>query len=93
MRQPTTPPRPGRARPEPRPPKIAVTETKAETPRRPPLVQRAGPGVAPEERQRLIAELAYGIAERRGFGPGNELNDWLQAEAEIDRRLDGGGGD
>jgi hypothetical protein len=30
---------------------------------------------------------AYYIAERRGFVPGNPLEDWVQAEAEIDRLL------
>lgn len=43
-----------------------------------------------EERQRLIAEAAYYIAERRGFAAGCELDDWLQAEAEIERRASAG---
>lgn len=43
--------------------------------------------IAPQERQRLIAMVAYFIAERRGFVPGNELDDWLQAEAEVDARM------
>jgi hypothetical protein len=30
-----------------------------------------------------IAEAAYLIAERRGFIPGHELEDWLMAEREI----------
>lgn len=30
-----------------------------------------------------VALAAYFIAERRGFGPGHELEDWLAAEAEI----------
>jgi hypothetical protein len=42
---------------------------------------------APEDsaldRSRRIAEAAYFIAERRGFAPGAELDDWLQAESEI----------
>jgi hypothetical protein len=42
--------------------------------------------LSPEERQRLIAEAAYYIAEQRGFAAGCELDDWLQAEAEIERR-------
>jgi hypothetical protein len=41
----------------------------------------------PEERRRLIAETAYFIAERRGFSAGSELEDWLQAEAEVRCRL------
>jgi hypothetical protein len=40
----------------------------------------------PEGRHALIAEAAYFIAEARGFGPGCELDDWLAAEREIDRR-------
>jgi hypothetical protein len=35
----------------------------------------------------MIAEAAYYLAERRGFAPGHELEDWLAAEAEIDREL------
>lgn len=38
----------------------------------------------PAERQQLIAEAAYYIAESRGFSPGNELEDWLQAEQGVD---------
>ena len=30
-----------------------------------------------------IAELAYYKAERRGFEPGHELEDWLEAEREF----------
>jgi len=39
--------------------------------------------VRAEGRYRLISEIAYNIAERRGFEPGHELNDWLLAEAVI----------
>jgi hypothetical protein len=37
-----------------------------------------------EERQRRIAVKAYLRAERRGFNPGAELDDWLEAEKEED---------
>jgi hypothetical protein len=37
------------------------------------------------ERERMIAQAAYFRAQARGFAPGQELEDWLQAEAEIDR--------
>lgn len=47
--------------------------------------------LTPEERQRIIAETAYFIAERRGFSAGAELDDWLQAEAEVDRGFGGSG--
>jgi hypothetical protein len=32
----------------------------------------------------MIEEAAYFIAQRRGFSPGNELSDWLQAETKVD---------
>jgi len=44
-----------------------------------------------EERERMIAEAAYFRAERRGFAQGNELLDWLEAEAEIDSLIQSGG--
>ena len=35
------------------------------------------------DRQARIALAAYFIAEKRGFEPGHELDDWLAAEAEL----------
>lgn len=35
------------------------------------------------DRHARIAELAYYKAERRGFHPGSELDDWLEAEQEL----------
>lgn len=43
--------------------------------------------VSAEERQRMIAEAAYYRALARGFVGGDPLEDWLAAEAEIDRAL------
>lgn len=43
--------------------------------------------VGPEERAALIAQAAYFRAERRGFAPGHETEDWLAAENEVDARL------
>ena len=34
-----------------------------------------------------IAKAAYQRAERRGFAPGHELEDWLAAEAQVKARL------
>jgi hypothetical protein len=39
------------------------------------------------ERRAMIAEAAYFRAERHGFTPGHELEDWLAAEQEVDARL------
>ena len=43
--------------------------------------------VDPERREGLIAEAAYFRAQKRGFAPGHETEDWLAAEAEVDARL------
>jgi hypothetical protein len=34
-------------------------------------------------REEMIAVAAYFRAERRGFAPGNDLEDWLEAEREL----------
>jgi hypothetical protein len=47
------------------------------------------PRKAPKDRHAMIAEEAYFRALRRDFLPGHELEDWLAAEAEVDRRLEG----
>lgn len=44
-----------------------------------------------EDRGVLIAKAAYRRAERRGFAPGHDLEDWLAAENEVDQRLAGEG--
>ena len=43
--------------------------------------------LTPEARRTMIAEGAYLRAERRGFAPGHETEDWLAAEAEVDALL------
>lgn len=43
-----------------------------------------------DRRLRMIAEAAYYRAERRGFKNSDAVNDWLEAEAEIDRLLNHG---
>ena len=43
--------------------------------------------VSNEERYQLISKAAYFHAEQRSFAPGHELEDWLQAEAEIEMKL------
>lgn len=61
----------------PLPPPPAATGTPAD---------RKRPPHSPEARYRAIAEAAYLRAERRGFAPGYELDDWLDAEAEYNIR-------
>lgn len=43
--------------------------------------------VSEDVRRGMIAEGAYLRAERRGFAPGHEEQDWLAAEAEVDALL------
>jgi hypothetical protein len=40
-----------------------------------------------ESREARIAEAAYWRAERRGFTAGQELDDWLAAEKEVDEDI------
>jgi hypothetical protein len=54
-------------------------------PQEPTSVQEA---LAPELaglREKRIAERAYGYAQARGFAGDRQLDDWLEAEREIDR--------
>jgi len=45
---------------------------------------RSGPAhINPGELYNLIAVAAYYRAEKRGFTPGGELQDWIEADAEI----------
>lgn len=48
-----------------------------------PAARYAQPAEA-ETRERMICKAAYLLAERRGFGVGHELDDWLLAEQRVD---------
>ncbi len=58
----------------------------APAPRARPGTRKKG-GASPEQRSYYIEIAAYYIAERRGFASGDPLQDWVEAEAEIDRLL------
>lgn len=47
--------------------------------------------ISNEEIYRQIAETAYFKAKARGFEPGGEVRDWIEAETEIRQRVDNGG--
>lgn len=53
--------------------------------------QAASPGTRIDipvlSREHMVAEAAYYRAERRGFTPGGELQDWLDAVDEIEQLL------
>lgn len=54
-----------------------------------PASSRTAAKLSPEDVYRLIQESAYFKAKERGFAPGNEVQDWIEAEAEVRRRLEG----
>jgi acetyl-CoA acetyltransferase len=65
----------------------AVAVSSQATTRKPAEKHRKLQSITPEDRQRLIAEKAYHIAEQRGFQGDEAMNDWLQAEMEVDARF------
>jgi hypothetical protein len=69
-----------------------ITEPLAPTPVVQPTSESPSPSISPpplsaEEIYRLFQEAAYFKAEARNFAPGVELQDWLEAEEEVRRRL------
>ena len=44
-------------------------------------------GWSESDRRRLIAEAAYYIAESKGFNPETEIENWIEAERQINARL------
>ena len=49
-----------------------------------PFEEGAHDAVDPDMRHRLISEAAYHLYAQRGYEDGYDLDDWLQAEAEVD---------
>jgi hypothetical protein len=97
-RRPTEPPRPEVAKEIPKvikadekvaPTAPARARAKAPTPRVRKTAAKAPARVTISEdvRRGMIAEGAYLRAERRGFAPGHEEEDWLAAEAEVEALL------
>jgi hypothetical protein len=66
------------------PRKAAVTAKPAKSAK---LATSTANFVGPGQRTALIARAAYFRAEKRGFAPGHETEDWLAAESEVDSRL------
>ena len=71
------------------------TANRKRAPRKTSVVPEPAPGrqltqppfVDPQRRASLIARAAYFRAMSRGFAPGDEVADWLAAEAEVDAEL------
>jgi len=71
----------------PAPRKAAAPRAK-KSPQTPPVSAT----LSENQRRAMIAEGAYLRAEKRGFAPGHENEDWLAAESEVDRLLHAGHG-
>jgi len=56
-------------------------------PRSGPKSRKNTVNISAEQRQKMIAEAAYYLAEQRGFDGGDPIADWLQAESQIDQQL------
>lgn len=83
-----------KAKPKSAPKKASPTSTKAEAPAQRKgtatrkAVKKGGKSSLSDQQRRCYVEVAaYYIAERRGFTGGSEVEDWVQAEAEIDRLI------
>jgi hypothetical protein len=69
-----------------RPDGIAESEPPEQTPAKP----NSHTTIGPDWHRQMIEEAAYYRAEKRGFGNGDPVADWLAAEAEIDALLSNG---
>jgi hypothetical protein len=67
--------------------KPAVAKPKVEASAKPVRSRAKKPTIGQEQRRNYIEVAAYYIAARRDFAPGDPLQDWIEAEAEIDRLL------
>jgi DUF2934 family protein len=47
----------------------------------------SGGAISDQQRRNYVEVAAYYLAERRGFAGGSEIEDWAQAEREVDRLL------
>jgi len=50
-----------------------------------PVEQSAHGTLDPDLRHRMISEAAYYLYTQRGYGDGYDMDDWLQAEAQIEQ--------
>lgn len=60
---------------------------KKTTPRLRAVVPAAAPVVEPEQREAMIRERAHELFLHRGSAEGHAMEDWLEAEREVDERL------
>jgi hypothetical protein len=68
--------------------KVAAEPTAKRTPTKKKVT--AKPPMDPAQRANYVQVAAFYIAERRGFAAADPMEDWLAAEAEIDRLIASG---
>lgn len=68
-----------------RPAEVAAKKKSPKPITREPVSRKSEVGL--EQRRHYVEVAAYFVAERHGFTPGREYEDWVAAEAEIDRLL------
>ena len=66
--------------------KSAAAKPRISSKAAPSVIAEPDPAAGGENRLQWIATAAYFKAERRGFIPGLEIDDWLDAEAEFDEQ-------
>lgn len=68
---------------------VAATpaKTRTKTPASAKPATKRGLSISPEERENMIRMAAYFKAEKRQFAPGFEVQDWADAEREVDEWL------
>lgn len=74
-------------------PKAAVKKSPAKKvtpPKTPGTPATVRPAVSAEQRHNYIEVAAFYVAQRRGFAPGNPVDDWAMAELEVDRLIASG---
>lgn len=73
--------------------KTPASTSKSTTRKKPSNTKSAKPskgrGNGGEKRVLLIQQMAYYIAEKRGFEGGDPVQDWLMAERQVDEMLKG----
>lgn len=72
-----------------RPHGVPVIEPPTELERVPdqPFAEGAQDALDSDLRQRMISETAYRLYAERGYADGYDVDDWVQAEAEVDHLL------
>jgi DUF2934 family protein len=63
---------------------VETTAKRATRARTPQAETDSSTTLSSQDRLRMVESAAYFRAERRGFTPGHEIEDWLAAESEID---------